>query len=427
MKRFNLIELNEVNFHIVKKYVQERPGYYQGFEKLLNLTSFNTSSEESYDQIEPWIQWPSVHTCKTYAQHKIFRLGDIVNYTGEQIFEKIERAGYFVGCVSPMNASNKLKNPAYFIPDPWTNTACDSSFTSRIVHLAIKQAVNDNSEGKINISTYIALGWILLTKTQIKNWPTYAKLFLKRKKRWNKALFLDLLLTDLFINLKKKKKDNFSCLFLNAFAHVQHHYLLNSKMYKGDLRNSSDYISQKDDPILDTIKLYNKIIFDLLEKFDEKFLFATGLRQIPVEKKIVYYRLKRHKVFLANLGIRDFEIETRMTRDFLIKFKNDNAYNDGLNILSNINYKGQRLFGEIEERKMSLFVTLTYSELVNNDDTLIFNNKKLSLSNEFVFVAIKNAYHDQLGYVFTNFQPHRLKSGIHVSNVGEEILKYFGI
>ena len=132
MKRFNLIELNEVNFDIVRKYVEERPGYYQGFEKLLNLTSFNTSSEKSYDQIEPWIQWPSVHTCKTYAQHKIFRLGDIVNYTGEQIFEKIERAGFFVGCVSPMNASNKLKNPAYFIPDPWTNTVCDSSFTSRI-------------------------------------------------------------------------------------------------------------------------------------------------------------------------------------------------------------------------------------------------------------------------------------------------------
>ena len=148
MKKFNLIELNEVNFDIVKKYVEERPSYYKGFEKLLNLMSFYTSSEDIYDQVEPWIQWPSVHTCKTYMQHKVFRLGDIVKYEGEQIFEKIESAGYHVGCISPMNASNKLKKPAYFIPDPWTNTASDSSFTSKVIHLAIKQAVNDNSEEK---------------------------------------------------------------------------------------------------------------------------------------------------------------------------------------------------------------------------------------------------------------------------------------
>ena len=32
MKKFNLIELNEVNFDIVKKYVEERPNYYKGFE-----------------------------------------------------------------------------------------------------------------------------------------------------------------------------------------------------------------------------------------------------------------------------------------------------------------------------------------------------------------------------------------------------------
>ena len=27
-----------------------------------------------------------------------------------------------------MNSSNNLKNPSYFIPDPWTDTKSDSSF-----------------------------------------------------------------------------------------------------------------------------------------------------------------------------------------------------------------------------------------------------------------------------------------------------------
>ena len=425
MKKLNLIELNEINFDIVKKYTLKYPGTFQGFESLLDFNNFETSSEDIYEQIEPWIQWASVHTCKTYNQHQIFRLGDIVNYQGEQIFEKIEKAGFQIGCVSPMNTDNKLKNPAYFIPDPWTNTQPDCSITSKAIHQAIKQAVNDNSEGKIKLSTYITLIWVLLTKTQLKNWSTYLKLFILRKKKWNKALFLDLLLSDIFINLKKRKQENFSCLFLNAFAHVQHHYLLNSRMYEGELRNKSEYINRDDDPILDTIKIYDKIIYDLLDKFDEKFLFATGLRQIPVNNKIIYYRLKNHENFLTTLGVKNFKVEPRMTRDFLVKFKNSIDLENAARLLSTVKFNDHLLFGEIEKRKNSLFITLTYSNLVTSKDELNIRNKKLVLSNEFVFVAIKNAYHDPSGYVFTNFTPQIFKSGDHVSNIGVEVLKYF--
>ena len=78
-------------------------------------------------------------------------LGDFVNSTDEQFFEQVENAGFSVGAVSPMNASNKLINPAYFIPDPWTKTPCDDSFFSKSITDAIVQAVNDNSQSKLNI------------------------------------------------------------------------------------------------------------------------------------------------------------------------------------------------------------------------------------------------------------------------------------
>ena len=69
----------------------------------------------------------------------------------------------------------------------------------------MKQAVNDNSEGKISLSTYAILLWVIITKTQIKNWFTFFKLFLSRGKLWNKALLLDLLLADL-LHISRKKK-----------------------------------------------------------------------------------------------------------------------------------------------------------------------------------------------------------------------------
>ena len=427
MKKLNLIELNEINFEIVDKYVSSQPGEFPGFEKLLELVKLTSSSEKVYELLEPWIQWPSVHTCQTFDKHKIFRLGDIINYKGDQIFEKIENAGYMVGCVSPMNADNNLKNPAYFIPDPWTNTQSDNSKISTALHQALKQAVNDNSEGKVELSTYITFFWILLTRTQIKNWFTFLKLFLLRKKRWNKALFLDLLLADVFMYLKSKNNENFSCLFLNAFAHVQHHYFLNSKMYDGCLKNKPEYINNSDDPILDTIRIYDRIILDLLNKYDEKFVFATGLRQVPVDEQIVYYRLKNHEKFLKSLGVKNFVVEPRMTRDFLVKFNKLNDLEDAFKILSKTEYKRIQLFGEIEKRRNSLFITLTFSNVIGTNDVLSTQNESLNLSEEFVFVANKNAHHDSLGYVFTNFIPHILKTGDHVCNVGSEILHYFNI
>ena len=70
-----------------------------------------TSSENNYDFLEPWIQWPSVHTGYEFSEHKIFRLGDIVKSDFPQIFEKIENKGFSVGAISPMNARNDLINP----------------------------------------------------------------------------------------------------------------------------------------------------------------------------------------------------------------------------------------------------------------------------------------------------------------------------
>ena len=107
-----LIELNEINFDVVYQYTKA------GFQlpNLLTLKNQGTlmsSSEDVYEHLEPWIQWPSVHTGKTYDEHQVFRLGDAVNYQGGQLFEDIEKRGYSVGNLSAMNAANRLKKPAF--------------------------------------------------------------------------------------------------------------------------------------------------------------------------------------------------------------------------------------------------------------------------------------------------------------------------
>ena len=124
------IQLNEINFDLVNKYLSASKK-----NKFINLKiikdtykSFDTYAEDKYENLEPWIQWVSVNLGKDFNEHNVFRLGDIVNFINKkQIFEKIEDRGFKVGAISPMNAENRLKNPSYFVPDPWTDTHSDNS------------------------------------------------------------------------------------------------------------------------------------------------------------------------------------------------------------------------------------------------------------------------------------------------------------
>ena len=329
MKNLNFVQLNEVNFDVVKQYVNENPGKYKGLEELFTLNEYSTYSEEEYDLLEPWIQWASVHTEKTYEEHNIFRLGDVVTAGHDQIFEKVERLGCSVGCVSPMNALNRLAKPKFFIPDPWTNTESDKSFTSRNLHKVLRQAVNDNSQERLSISTILLFFYCFILYSNKNNILQYSKLFFKRKKRWNKALFLDLFLTDLYIHKFKSGKPNFGTLFLNAFAHIQHHYFLNSRYSTNELKNDGDYIAVTDDPVRDAVEVYDLILKQLLNLKACSNIFATGLTQIPVKTKVIYYRLKNHEQFLKLCGLKNFFVEPRMTRDFKITFHDETSRIEG--------------------------------------------------------------------------------------------------
>lgn len=78
-----LLELNEINFSFVTQY---------GPEALPQLTAFasrhglrRTLAEQLDEELEPWIQWVTVHTGLDYASHGVFRLGDIAHTELRQI------------------------------------------------------------------------------------------------------------------------------------------------------------------------------------------------------------------------------------------------------------------------------------------------------------------------------------------------------
>ena len=165
-----LLGLNELNFDYIRFYADK--GLLPNFKSILtNHKVVETVSEDKYELLEPWIQWATLHTGKTFEEHQIFRLGDVVNSNIDQLFESIESHGFSVGAVSPFNAKNVLKNPAFFIPDPWTMTKVSGNWFIKSLYKAIHQSVNDNASGKLNITSLLILLIGVLRVVPIRRYP----------------------------------------------------------------------------------------------------------------------------------------------------------------------------------------------------------------------------------------------------------------
>ena len=155
MQKIISLELNEVNFDFVQEYCAL--GKLPTFQRVLGKYQlFETISEKSYPQLEPWIQWPSVYSGKTYAEHGVFRLGDICDKDHDQIWEILESSGIKVGAVSPMNAAHRCKDPDFFIPDPWTVTKVGGDERVQRFYRLLRQIVNENSNNDQTVAGIIS-------------------------------------------------------------------------------------------------------------------------------------------------------------------------------------------------------------------------------------------------------------------------------
>lgn len=422
-----LVGLNEINFDYVNYYIKK--GILPNFKKTFKLQEpIKTESEKEYKLLEPWIQWVTIHTGKTFNQHKVFRLGDIVNYPElSQLFEELENKGLKIGAISPFNTANRLKDPAYFVPDPWTKTNSHGNAVIKNLYKAINHSVNNNTESKFKLTSLIFLIIGFLAYVPLNRWQHYFKNFFLLSRPGIKALILDSLLADIHFSLWKTKKPDFSNLFLNSGAHIQHHYLFNSKAYKGNQKNPDWYCPKGYDPLAKILVEYDYQIGKLLKYSNLNLIIATGLHQQPHNKTTFYWRLKDHMKFCNDVGISNIvEVQPRMSRDFLINFDNEESAQNAEEKLNDIiMLKDLKKIFKTDNRGKSLFVELVYSDNILDEDSVFsktFSIKINKFKNQVSFVAIKNGEHNGEGYLTSNFPIYK-KSKIKLTELKSIIIK----
>jgi hypothetical protein len=190
--------------------------------------------------------------------------------------------------------------------------------------------------------------------------------------------------------------------------------LFNSDAYNGKLINPDWYCKKDYDPLIVVLKLYDRLIGDLL-KTNMNIILATGLHQQPHEHLTFYWRINKHEDFIQQLGLEGVrKVLPRMSRDFLIEFESEAKAFKAEEILNSfIMNKDQSKVFKIDNRGESLFIELIYSsEIIESDKILSkkYNFKIHNFRKLVSFVAIKNGEHNGTGYFI--YDPEKFKARI---------------
>lgn len=406
-KQLLFLEFNEINFEDIEYYCGQ--GVLPNINKLISEHGWTkTFSEKRYEELEPWIQWVTAHTGKSLQEHRVFRLGDIVQQDLPQIWERLEERGLRVGAISPMNAKHRLRAPAFFVPDPWTRTTLTASARLEGLYAAIVQAVNDNAQSRLTIRSAIQLLLGLITYAKVTNYSWYGHLAATAARApWRKAILLDVLLADVFLAEVARTSPHFATLFLNAGAHIQHHYLFSAASYAGKHRNPDWYLKPGMDPVREAYQAYDRILGSVQRAFPgARLMIATGLHQEPHGQVTYYWRLRQHAEFLSKMRVNFERVEPRMSRDFLVVCASSERAAEAARRLSDAVAveDGLPLF-EVDNRGTDLFVMLVYPREIRHSLRFRVHDEEFLLTvSDVSFVALKNGEHNGIGYFIDSGQ-----------------------
>lgn len=425
MKKFLILQLNEVNFDLLTKYISKYN--LKNFDKAINeLGLIETESEKIYENLEPWIQWVSFYTGKSFDEHQVFYLGEQYNHSN--IFDELEKKKNFRSfLVCPMNLNpNNLNKKSILIPDPWSEHEVRGNALHKIMHKTISKFVQKNSSNKRLIKDYFFLGISILFLTGFKFKINFLKnIFLSLgKKKYQKAILLDLLLFEVLNKELIKDNYNIYSLFLNSCAHVQHHYFLSSEFVESSRKNPSWYLEKNIDPIAEVFKAYDNILGQIFSiKNNLKILIVTGLSQSAINEPEFYYNFKNPELFLNKIGINNFLLKKRMSRDYTLKFKDKDYAVDALNVLDKIKLNKLSFFKTFLEND-TIYFEILYNKEVTIDDKIILENlEEVNIFNELDFIAIKNSIHNQKGYAITNLK--NIPKKLNIKDFYNQILSSF--
>jgi hypothetical protein len=223
-----LLEFNELSPALMDTFIEQ--GHLPNFKRLRDASQvFTTDAEEVAPNLDPWIQWVTVHSGLSFDQHGIHHLGDGDKLAVKSLWDLIGATGKTVWVCGSMNIKYDQPLRGAVIPDPWTVGTNPSPNELATYYMFVQRNVQEYTNDRVPLSKGDYARFLRFMVTHGLSLNTISSIVrqlaserVTGKGKWKRATILDKLQRDVFFHYFKKLRPAFSTFFLNSTAHFQH-------------------------------------------------------------------------------------------------------------------------------------------------------------------------------------------------------------
>ncbi|MDB5642332.1 MAG: hypothetical protein JWN07_1649 [Hyphomicrobiales bacterium] len=335
--RVIVLEFNELTPALMDRFIAA--GHLPNFARLRSESIVAiTDAEEDPPALEPWIQWVTVHTGLSFAEHGVYDLGDGEEFRAPRIWDIVADQGERVLVCGSMNAAIQTTRSDLInlVPDPWAvNLRPQPAELYDDFYHFVRTYVQEYTSERppLTKSDYaktaafllrhgLSLKTVMDAVTQLASETTGMP-------KWRRAVILDRLLWDVFRSEWKRLQPAFSTIFLNSTAHFQHYYWREMDPSAFELKSASE--SKASDAILFGYKRMDRIVGECIDMAgpDTTIVLCTALGQQPLThydqtggKQV--YKVRDATVLLRYAGFQgNFQFAPVMAEQFHLFFDSE--------------------------------------------------------------------------------------------------------
>jgi hypothetical protein len=331
-------EFNELCPLLLDQWMAE--GVLPNFKRLHDRSQvFETRADvDDSGQLEPWIQWYSLHTGLAYEQHGVFHLTEGAHATHDDLWHVLHRAGRRVGSFASMNSRPFAFEGSYFVADPWSEDGNAAPAELNIYNRFVAQNVREYSNPGARMGLGDYAGFLSFMLRRGLKPGTIAAILAQlahervtdRKLSWQRVALMDRMQFDVFRHYQRRHRPDFATFFINSTAHLQHSYWRAFQPERFTVQPSAEDLRLYGDAIRFGYQAMDRLLADFIALAEEQgalLVFMTALSQQPFLRCEEtggkhFYRMRDVEGFFRRFALPFADIDPTMTHQYLARFSN---------------------------------------------------------------------------------------------------------
>lgn len=435
MRRTIQIEFNELSPTLIDEFIEA--GELPNFRRLRDSSEVFVTDASDEITLEPWVQWPTLHTGIHDRDHGIQYLGEANRVRGRGVARELAAAGFKVGVFGSMNLDYGPLD-GFVVPDPWNPGSSPHPAGLRAFTNFVATAVQENSTDGLDKRAAMPFLAYLATHGLAPATALAAIRQLCDERRqgelkWRRSLILDAISYDVFRRLVGHHGAAYATFFSNSTAHLQHYYWRNFRPSSFSIPPPPEDHPSLEAAVLAGYRNHDRLIQRFLSDFpDDRLVFVTALSQQAWDTTKSSYRPQNFDQLLELVGIDRSRatVEPVMAEEFFLSFPDSAATDEAVARLNDCRIDDLPLFNMQRNEALRVKASCAfngwspYPGLVTMPD-----GKQVPFSELFYRIhGVRSGRHHPDGCFWVQSSvPRKVVEKIPLTSVAPTVLRLFGV